>query len=137
MARVIVDTGPLYAMLDRGDKFFDWSTSQLKNIRPPLMTCDAVLTETFFLAAKDARACQALGVFLKKDIIISRFDSMANCGRVLELMATYRGTPMSFADACLVCMVENNPGSVIFTLDRDFTVYRQHRRRTIPLIAPF
>ncbi len=44
---------------------------------------------------------------------------------------------MSFADACLVCMIEQNPGSALFTLDRDFRVYRQQRRRVIPLIAPF
>jgi predicted nucleic acid-binding protein len=52
-------------------------------------------------------------------------------------METYRNVPMSFADACLVCMVEDEPGAAVFTLDRDFTIYRQHRRRVIPLIAPF
>ena len=57
--------------------------------------------------------------------------------KVFGLMETYRNVPMSFADACLVCMVEQNPGASIFTLDRDFAIYRQQRRRMIPLIAPF
>lgn len=52
-------------------------------------------------------------------------------------METYKNVPMSFADACLVCMVEQSPDSEVFTLDRDFTIYRQQRRRLIPLIAPF
>jgi predicted nucleic acid-binding protein len=51
-------------------------------------------------------------------------------------MERYHDLPMSFADACLVCMVENNPGSTVFTLDRDFSIYRQQRRRVIPLITP-
>jgi hypothetical protein len=34
-------------------------------------------------------------------------------------------------------MIEQHPGAALFTLDRDFTIYRQHRRRLIPLIAPF
>ena len=38
---------------------------------------------------------------------------------LVDLMETYRNVPMSFADACLVCMV----------------VYRQQRRRVIPLLA--
>jgi predicted nucleic acid-binding protein len=52
-------------------------------------------------------------------------------------MEIYRNVPMSFADACLVCLVENHPGSTLFTLDRDFTIYRQFKRRLITLIAPF
>ncbi len=52
-------------------------------------------------------------------------------------MDRYESVPMSFADACLVRMAELNPGFAIFTLDRDFTIYRQHKRRIIPLIAPF
>jgi hypothetical protein len=43
---------------------------------------------------------------------------------------------MSFADACLVRMSEIHPSSVVWTLDRDFSVYRQHGRQTIPLITP-
>jgi predicted nucleic acid-binding protein len=51
-------------------------------------------------------------------------------------MRRYADTPMSFADACLVRMSEIHPSSVVWTLDRDFSVYRQHGRQTIPLITP-
>jgi hypothetical protein len=44
---------------------------------------------------------------------------------------------MSYADACLVCMVEARPRARVFTLDTDFRIYRQRNRRVIPLIAPF
>ena len=70
-------------------------------------------------------------------MIVSDFESKPQMPHILDLMETYRNVPMSFADACLVCMIENNSGSTLFTLDRDFTVYRQQRRRLIPLIAPF
>ncbi len=94
------------------------------------------MTETFFLL-KDNRACKQLGTFLLEERIISAFDTQPNIARVLDLMEVSRNVPMSFADACLVCMVEDNPGSIVFTLDRDFTIYRQPRRQVIPLIAPF
>jgi hypothetical protein len=36
MAQVIVDTGPLVAVLDMSDSFHDWATEKLKAIQPPL-----------------------------------------------------------------------------------------------------
>jgi hypothetical protein len=41
------------------------------------------------------------------------------------------------ADACLVRMCELNAEAAVWTLDRDFRIYRRHRRSSIPLISPF
>jgi predicted nucleic acid-binding protein len=137
MAGVILDTGPLVALLDRREKYHSWATSQLPNLSRPLMTCEAVLTEAFFLVSESTRASQELRTFLRNRVVVSDFNFPESQARVLELMDTYDDVPMSFADACLVCMVEKDPGSTLFTLDRDFTVYRQQRRRLIRLLAPF
>jgi len=136
MAGVIVDAGPIYAMLDKREKHHSWALDQLGRFDHSLVTCDAVLTEAFYLL-ENSRGSRQLGTFLLEERIVSAFDSQANIARVLDLMDTYHNVPMSFADACLVCMAEDNPGSSVFTLDRDFTIYRQQRRRIIPLIAPF
>jgi uncharacterized protein len=90
-----------------------------------------------FLISSRSQSSQQLRILLEKCLIIPDFNSKSQMPQILDLMETYRNVPMSFADACLVCMVENNPGSTVFTLDRDFSVYRQQRRRLIPLIAPF
>lgn len=50
-------------------------------------------------------------------------------------MRTYASVPMSFADACLVCMAELD-SSAIFTLDSDFSVYRKNRNEPLKLIIP-
>ena len=44
---------------------------------------------------------------------------------------------MSFADACLVRMAEQHPEASVWTLDRDFKIYRRNRRSAIPLISEF
>jgi predicted nucleic acid-binding protein len=44
---------------------------------------------------------------------------------------------MSFADACLVAMADGAPGARIFTLDRDFLIYRGHDDAALALLAPF
>ena len=137
MAGIILDAGPLYAVLDQRDKFHLWATDQLRHLPGPYLTCDAVLSETFFLISSNSQSHRQLHILLKKCLIIPDFNSKSQIPNILDLMETYRNVPMSFADACLVCMVENNPGSTLFTLDRDFAIYRQQRRRIIPLLAPF
>jgi uncharacterized protein len=137
VAQVIVDAGPLVALLDAGETDHLWAVEQSTKLPQPIITCDAVLTEAFFLVSRNQMAHRHLRHLLRNGKIISDFASHEFLPRILDLMETYRNVPMSFADACLVSMVENNPGSTLFTLDRDFTVYRQQRRRIIPLLAPF
>jgi hypothetical protein len=126
MAAVVLDAGPLVAMLDRREKFHSWATKQTMGLSEPL-----------FLVSRAETACAHLRDYLRKGLIVSNFSAAPHLETILHLMERYSNVPMSFADACLVCMVENNPGSTLFTLDRDFAIYRQQRRRLIPLIAPF
>ncbi|KHG40204.1 MAG: PIN domain-containing protein [Aphanizomenon flos-aquae KM1D3_PB] len=47
--QVIVDTGILLALIDRNDVHHTWVKEQLKEISPPLLTCEAVISESWFL----------------------------------------------------------------------------------------
>ncbi len=51
-------------------------------------------------------------------------------------MKRFADVPMSLADACIVRMTEQEPRSVVVTLDGDFRVYRRNRRQIIPTIMP-
>ena len=55
---------------------------------------------------------------------------------VAKLLTRYSNVPMTLADACLVRMSERLAGSVVATLDRDFTIYRRHGRQIVPTIMP-
>jgi predicted nucleic acid-binding protein len=134
---VIIDTGPLVALLNRRDQFHQWAVEQSAPLDGPFFTCDAVLSEACFRLEKYEGLVEKLAVILKRRSLISEFFSGTHAPDIFEMMKRYENVPMSFADGCLVSMVENTPGSVLFTLDRDFTIYRQQRRRLIPLIAPF
>ena len=46
---ILVDAGPLVALLDSRDRFHAWATSQLSEQKPPLLTCEAVLAEAAHL----------------------------------------------------------------------------------------
>ncbi|MGA7304516.1 MAG: PIN domain-containing protein [Rhodothermales bacterium] len=135
--KVIIDTGPLVAMLDADESHHDWAIQQLKTIQLPFLTCEAVIAETCYLLRRHARAVAEVGSFVDRGQIVCRFAFQESCDRVFARMRKYRDTPMSFADACLVCMVEDVPSSSVFTLDSDFQTYRQANRRVIPTIAPW
>lgn len=132
----LVDTGPWFALLNRRDRFHRWAWDQFEATPPPLFTCEAVVSETWFLAGHLPHARDAVVDFLERQAIKVGFQLDAEIDAVATLMKRYRNLPMSLADACLVRMLEMNPGSVLLTLDSDFRIYRMNRRRVIPVRMP-
>jgi uncharacterized protein len=134
--QVIVDTGILLALIDRNDGHHTWVTEQLKEIAPPLLTCEAVISESWFLLQRVNRGREILLQLLAQKQIIIQFDLDAELVTVMTLLSRYQSVPVSLADAELVRMSELYPSSLIFTLDSDFLVYRKNRDRPIPLLMP-
>ena len=135
--RVLADTGPLVALLDRRDIHHRWVRDELGRLHDPLFTCEAVLSEAFFLVSRLRNGVQALAGLLREDLVRPDFSYLSQAAEILRLLARYSSVPMSFADACLVRMSEVERDCIIFTTDRDFLTYRRHRRQPIPLISPF
>ena len=132
----LVDTGPLVAFLNRRDRHHAWSVEALGGVRPPLETCEAVLSEACFLLRKAPGGADSLMELVERELIVLRFDAKAEIAAVRRLLARYAEVPMSFADACLVRMSEQRASCRLLTLDSDFRRYRRHGRQTIPLLAP-
>jgi len=133
---VLVDSGPLVAVLSRRDQHHKWARSHFEALAEPLVTCEAVLSEAFFLLKEIPGAPERLGQLLLRGVLLVDFGLPDHLERVLALMESYRDVPMSFADACLVRMAEEMRGAQVFTTDSDFRTYRKNKRQVIPLIAP-
>ena len=136
MSRVVVDTGPLVALLNRNDRHHGWVRQVLDTVEPPVFTCEAVISETCFLLARIHDGQDAVLELLSKDIVKVDFRVSSEVDALRALMKKFESVPMSFADACLVRMSELEPRSRILTLDSDFRVYRRNRRQAIPTIMP-
>ncbi len=133
---VILDTGPLVALLDRRDPLHPWATEQAKQLRPPFLTCEAVVAETLFLLQDVHGGTTQVTGLLRDGYVRLAFHLDVQLGNVGTLLAKYHDVPMSLADACLVRMSEVHTNARVFTLDSDFKLYRRHGRQTIPLIYP-
>lgn len=133
---VVVDTGPIIALLDADEAQHGWTVSRLEELQPPLLTCEAVLTEASYLIAR-AGAHPSLVV----DLVIRGMLTVVNlldneADAISRLMRRYASVPMSLADACLVRITELTANATVLTLDSDFRIYRQKGRRVIPLLMP-
>jgi uncharacterized protein len=133
---VLVDTGPLVALVDQRDAYHAWARARFAEIVPPLQTCEAVLIEACFLARNCTGGTSAVLGLFEQGVCELRFDLGLHFARVSAAVQRNGNVPMSLADACLVRMSELLPKSVILTLDSDFRIYRRHRNQRIPLLMP-
>lgn len=134
--RVLLDTGPLVAAIDRRDRFHNWVTAELATIASPLLTCEAVISEALFLLRNVYGGQEALISLVNTGAIYIPFHLNEEFTRIGELLTRYQSVPMSLADACLVRMSEQYSGSSVLTMDSDFLIYRKNRNEVIPVIMP-
>lgn len=134
--RVLLDTGPLVAFLNRRDGFHSWVTGELATIEPPLLTCEAVISEACFLLRNVYGSQDAPISLLNTGLIQIPLRLNEEAEPIRELLTRYQSVPMSLADACLVRMAEQYLDSSVLTLDSDFRIYRKNRNQMIPVIMP-
>jgi uncharacterized protein len=132
---VIVDTGPLVALLNRTDTHHAWVVQQLQGIAPPMITCEAVLAEATYLTRSVLGARVALIEMVGEGFLSIGLSLAEQHGAILKLVRRYTDVPMSLADACLVRLAEMHPQSPVLTLDSDFKVYRKNGRQVIDMIS--
>lgn len=136
MTRIILDTGPIVAFLNKRDRYFTWANEVFKLLKPPVYTCDSVISEACFLLRNMEGGSIAVVELLERNLIVVDFDLTSEIQAVKKLMSKYANVPMSLADACLIRMTEIEKGSQIITLDRDFNVYRRFDRQQVPVLMP-
>ncbi len=134
--KVIIDTGPLVAFLNKSDHFNNWAITQFSQLNPPFLTCESVISEVCFLLRKTDNGTQNVFQLLERGLIQIPFHLKPEMSAISRLMKKYSNIPMSLADACLVRMSEQISDSAICTLDSDFKIYRKDKRKIIPVIMP-
>lgn len=135
-AKVILDTGPIVAYMNKKDKYHEWTVTQFATLTPPLLTCEAVLSEACFLLRHYENGAVNILKLLERQLLSLSFRLDDEISAIKKLLDKYNNLPISLADACLVRMSEQITDSVIFTLDSDFKIYRKHKRTIIPTIMP-
>jgi len=127
-ASVVVDASFLVTLHSRRETNHAWAARRAGEHPPPWHTCEAVISETFYLLGAGAPA-RVFAALLQRGALITSFRFAESSESVLALMEKYSDIQISFADACLVRMTELLPDPLLLTTDTDFRVYRRQNRR--------
>lgn len=133
---VFADTGPIVALLSRNERHHEWAKARMAELRPPLITCEAVIAEACWLLRSVPRGSWSVFELMSRGVVRVGFDLESEAAPVAALMARYASVPMALAAACLVRMSELEPDGRVLTLDGDFRIYRREGRRVVPTIMP-
>ena len=135
MRAVLVDAGPLVALLDRSDDQHSRIVAALEKIHDPLVSVWPAIVEAMYLLAFSWPAQRALWEMLETGGIgLLQLDE-SDVPEMKRLMEKYRDLPMDMADAALVRVAERESIRRILTLDhRDFGVYRLARKGRFTLL---
>ncbi len=130
----LLDAGPLVAALDEDDQHHAWARRTLDTLDAPLLTCEAVLLEAWFLARRggggDPVCVLELAHVLGVEVVPAWGD------RTEAFLRRYADRAR-VADAALPALAEAETARIVVTTDReDFSVYRIHRRRAVPTLMP-
>lgn len=135
MRRVLVDTGPLVAIIARADQYHQVCVKALQDLPGPLFSCWPVITEAAWLLRKHTGAVRQLLSSISEgflEILSMQSSEAAEIGLLLE---KYKNIHPQLADASLVYLAERDAFDTIFTLDRrDFLVYQAGRKRAFQII---
>ncbi|KAF0246175.1 MAG: putative nucleic acid-binding protein contains PIN [Planctomycetota bacterium] len=122
---LLVDAGPLVALLRGNDERHADCVKVLKTLREPMFTVWPAVTEAMHLLSFSRQAQDILWEKIVDGRLVLLPLTDADCGRMRQLMEKYRDLPMDLADAGLVCVAEREKIARIFTIDRrDFERYR-------------
>jgi uncharacterized protein len=133
---VVVDAGPIVAWLRAGDPRHDWALEQIGRLPPPLISCEAVLSEAAHLVWRGGGDPASVMSLVLKGVVRVGISVQEQAAQLHTLMRKYGQIPMSLADACLVRLSELLDDATVMTFDADFRIYRRSGRKVIPLIAP-
>ena len=132
--RLLLDTGPLVAILHRDDRAHQRCIEVFKAFRGVLLSTEAVLTEAIYLLTEVPGGQQACLEFFVRGAAVLVPATRKSLQRCQLLMARYENVPMDFADATLVALGEEAGICEVFTLDRrGFETYRMGKRQAFHL----
>ncbi|PYU65447.1 MAG: pilus assembly protein [Acidobacteria bacterium] len=124
MKPVLLDTGFIVALLDRSESFHKTCARAVQEVEAPLVTCEAVITESCYLLRNLSGASEAVIENIAAGIFQIPFQLSRDTAGVKQVLRKYKDRKIDLADACLIRLADQFGTADILTLDQDFAIYR-------------
>ena len=128
MIKSLVDSGPLAALFNKGDKFHKSAINVIKTTDVKLYTTWPVITEVAYLLGSNRLIVEDFLKWIYEGGLLIFDITHSDLNRIIELTVKYSDVPMDFADASLVAISERESLNNIFTFDNDFYIYRHKNK---------
>jgi hypothetical protein len=129
----LIDAGAMLAILDKSDHWHRACIGAIQQLRLPLVTSEAVLTEFFHLIGR--REMNRAWQFVRSGILEVAPILYTELPNIQGLMTQYSDRPMDFADATLVHLAKRERLTTVFTVDHaDFHTYRIDGRKRFRIV---
>jgi predicted nucleic acid-binding protein len=131
--KAIADTGFLVAIANRRDQYHDWAVNLLAELQTPLLTSEAVLSETAFHLQSSRTAL----LMVESGLVRIAINPEREWPELLRLAEQSDDQRPDLADLCVIRLSEIYPIHKVLTVDgSDFRVYRRNSREPIPVVCP-
>jgi predicted nucleic acid-binding protein len=123
---ILCDAGPLIALIDRRDSQHLQCSRAFSALDEKLLSTWPCFSEAMHLLMRAGGivAAESLWNLVEEgELFLFDLDS-TDRGRIRQLMLKYNDLPMDLADGSLVVAAERRKVRTVFTLDKDFRIYR-------------
>ncbi len=137
MARALVDTGAVVALVNRADRFHPQAAVWFRDFRGQLLTSEAVVTETAYVLAASPQHQRAALAWVQRarQAGLLRVAPIEDYAALARILAKYSDLPCDYADATLIWLAETTGVLQIATVDQgDFSVYRVRGRMRFRIV---
>jgi predicted nucleic acid-binding protein len=133
--RVLIDTGPLVAILSAADQYHDRCVAALHDLPGPMFSCWPVITEAAWLLRRSPKAVTGLLHSLGTGFLELLPLSGPEATELGKLSVRYASLRPQLADLALVHLANRDKFDTTFTLDqRDFSVCRFAKNRPFRIV---
>ncbi len=132
---MLVDTGPLVALLRRRDEHHSLCSEASKELPTPFVTCWPVLTEAGWILRNDRGGARRLLALVEEELINPVELGAETASWMSTFFDRFHDQEPQIADASLIYLAEREGIDTVFTLDqRDFWVYRTTDGRALRIV---
>ena len=115
--RVLIDTGPIVAILSDDDEHHDRCTEALTALSPPLLTCWPVITEAAWLLRERPDTLNQMFDGFQGGLFALLPLNADDLPAVAAVMKRYESAGLQLADAAIAHLAEREGIRTVFTTD--------------------
>lgn len=135
--KVYIDATAFEAFLVSGSRWNSWVGQTLKQIKPPLFSCQAVVEVVSSRIQHHPAGLRSIRRFLESGTLRLTGSLDEFYPQIFRLMHQFRNAPMTFSEACLTILSDQDKESRILTLRSEFaSKFHYSDRRKIRVITP-